>query len=153
MISINLQSNFIEIALWHGCSPANLLHIFRTYFPRNTSGWLLLSFIIVILVVQISLKQVELKILRKQKSIIDVLVSISSWDHFLGFTINLWSKEFEKWRAIRTSVGGVGGVLAWIAWVAWCIDGVLAWVACLRGWHGGRACVGGVLTWVTWLTC
>ena len=31
-------SNFIEIALWHGCSPVNLLHIFRTPFPRNTSG-------------------------------------------------------------------------------------------------------------------
>ena len=41
-ISIKLQSNFIEIALRHGCSPANLLHIFRTSFPRNTSGWLLL---------------------------------------------------------------------------------------------------------------
>ena len=34
--------NFIEITLWHGCSPVNLLHIFRTPFPRNTSGWLLL---------------------------------------------------------------------------------------------------------------
>ena len=22
--------------------------------------------------------------------------------------------EFEKWRAIRASVGGVGGVLAWV---------------------------------------
>ena len=31
-----------RIALRHGCSPANLLHIFRTSFPRNTSGWLLL---------------------------------------------------------------------------------------------------------------
>ena len=41
-ISIKLQSYFIEIALWHGCSPVNLLHIFRTPFPRNTSGWLLL---------------------------------------------------------------------------------------------------------------
>ena len=28
-----LQSNFIEIALRHGCSPVNLLHIFRTRFP------------------------------------------------------------------------------------------------------------------------
>ena len=33
--------NFIEIALRHGCSPVNLLHIFRTPFPKNTSGWLL----------------------------------------------------------------------------------------------------------------
>ena len=38
----SLQSNFIEIALRHGCSPVNLLLIFRTPFPRNTSGGLLL---------------------------------------------------------------------------------------------------------------
>ena len=42
-ISIKLQSNFFEIALRHGCSPANLLHIFRTPFPKNTSGRLLLE--------------------------------------------------------------------------------------------------------------
>ena len=40
----NLQSNFIEITLWHGCSPVNFLHIFRTPFLRNTSRWLLLAF-------------------------------------------------------------------------------------------------------------
>ena len=32
----------IEITLRHGCSLGNLLHIFRTPFTRNTSGWLLL---------------------------------------------------------------------------------------------------------------
>ena len=37
-----LQSNFIEIALWHECSPVNLLHIFRIPFPKNTSDVLLL---------------------------------------------------------------------------------------------------------------
>ena len=42
-VSIKLHSNFIEITLLHGCSPVNLLHIFRTPFPRNTSGWLLLQ--------------------------------------------------------------------------------------------------------------
>ena len=35
--SIKLLCNFIEIALRHGCSPINLLHIFRTRFPKNTS--------------------------------------------------------------------------------------------------------------------
>ena len=35
--------NFIEIALRRGCSPVNLLHIFRTPFPKNTSKWLLLK--------------------------------------------------------------------------------------------------------------
>ena len=28
---------------WHGRSPVNLLHIFRTPFPKNTSGELLLG--------------------------------------------------------------------------------------------------------------
>ena len=42
-ISIKLLCNFIEITLRHGCSPVNLLHIFRTTFSRNTSGWLLLD--------------------------------------------------------------------------------------------------------------
>ena len=37
-----LQSNFIEITLWHWCSPVNLLHIFRTLFPKHTSEWLIL---------------------------------------------------------------------------------------------------------------
>ena len=27
----------------HGRSPVNLLHIIRTLFPKNTSGWLFLS--------------------------------------------------------------------------------------------------------------
>ena len=33
---------FLKITLRHGCSPVNLLYIFRTPFSRITSGWLLL---------------------------------------------------------------------------------------------------------------
>ena len=40
--TILLQGNFIEIALRLGCSTVNLLHIFRTTFPKNTIGWQLL---------------------------------------------------------------------------------------------------------------
>ena len=40
VISMNLQ---IETTLQHRCSPVNLLHIFRTPFPKNTSGGMLLS--------------------------------------------------------------------------------------------------------------
>ena len=40
-ISIKLHGNFIEMALRHGFSPVNLLHIFRTHFLKNTSGRLL----------------------------------------------------------------------------------------------------------------
>ena len=35
VMSIKLLWNFIEIALRHGCSPLNLLHIFRTPFLRT----------------------------------------------------------------------------------------------------------------------
>ena len=43
VISIKLQSNFIGITLRQGCSPVNLLHIFRTPLLINTSRWLLLD--------------------------------------------------------------------------------------------------------------
>ena len=41
-VSIKLLCNFKEIPLRHGCSPVYLLQIFRTPFPKDTSGWLLL---------------------------------------------------------------------------------------------------------------
>ena len=43
VISMKLQSDFIEIALRHGCFPVNFLHIFRTLFYKNTSDGLHLS--------------------------------------------------------------------------------------------------------------
>ena len=46
VILIKLLCNFIEIALRHGCSLVNLLHISRTLFLTNTSGRLLLNVLI-----------------------------------------------------------------------------------------------------------
>ena len=43
-VALQLYCNFIEIALLHGYSPVNLLHIFRTTFLKDTSGRLLLYF-------------------------------------------------------------------------------------------------------------
>ena len=40
---VALLCNFVEIALRHGCFPVNLLHIFRTPFPKNFSRRLLLN--------------------------------------------------------------------------------------------------------------
>ena len=40
--SKKLQRNFIKITLSHGCFHVKLLHIFRTPFPNNTYGGLLL---------------------------------------------------------------------------------------------------------------
>ena len=37
-----VAKQLIEITLWYGCSPVNLLHIFEIPFPKNTSGRLLL---------------------------------------------------------------------------------------------------------------
>ena len=39
----NKNCNFIEITLPHGCSPVNLLHLFRAAFRKNTYGGLLLA--------------------------------------------------------------------------------------------------------------
>ena len=43
VISIKLQSNFIETTFRHGYSPVNLLHISRKRFYKNTSRGLLLT--------------------------------------------------------------------------------------------------------------
>ena len=43
--SMKLLCDFIEITLQHRCTPMNLLHIFRTPFPENTSVGLLLIII------------------------------------------------------------------------------------------------------------
>ena len=37
-----VASNFIIYILQNGCSPVNLLHMFRVPFPKKTSGGLLL---------------------------------------------------------------------------------------------------------------
>ena len=43
--NVALLCYFIEIALRHGCSPVNLLRIFKTPFLKNTSGRPLLKLI------------------------------------------------------------------------------------------------------------
>ena len=53
----------IEITLRHGYSPVHLLHIFRTPFPRNTSGWLLLQIIIYISKIENLRRQMSWKVI------------------------------------------------------------------------------------------
>ena len=43
VVSINLQSGFVEIALLLGCSHEGFSQDFRSYFSENTSGRLLLN--------------------------------------------------------------------------------------------------------------
>ena len=40
---LNYQKHSFNGALWNGCSPVNLLYIFRIPFPKNTSGRMLLN--------------------------------------------------------------------------------------------------------------
>ena len=44
-ISMKLLCNFIEITLRHGCSPLDLMHIFRTLFYKSSSSGLFLAFV------------------------------------------------------------------------------------------------------------
>ena len=44
VISIKLLCNFIKVTLRHGCSPENMLHIFRTPIYKNTYGGQLLLY-------------------------------------------------------------------------------------------------------------
>ena len=46
--AVKLLCNFIEVALRHGWSPVNLLHVFRTSFLKNTSEGLLVSLLVFI---------------------------------------------------------------------------------------------------------
>ena len=41
VIPKKMQSNFIDIALWHVSSSVNLLQVFRTYLHKSTSEALL----------------------------------------------------------------------------------------------------------------
>ena len=45
MPKCDFKLNIIEITLWYGCFPVNLLHIFRTPFLKNASGGLLLHLV------------------------------------------------------------------------------------------------------------
>ena len=76
-ISIKLLCNFIEIALRHGCSPVNLLHIFRTYSFKNISGWLLLKWLETVL---LALRMLLVKYCSKFKKV--VLFPKIGWVNF-----------------------------------------------------------------------
>ena len=43
--NFNKVASQVEIAIWHGCSPINLIHIFRTSFSKNTFEGLFSEFI------------------------------------------------------------------------------------------------------------
>ena len=94
VISRKLFCNFIEITRRYGCSPVTLLHIFRIFFTKNTSGWLLLLFEIII----------SLTIIVK---VVTFIIAQFTWlccSKWSGMIIHLWIRIFRnqvsriKWR-------------------------------------------------------
>ena len=98
LISIKLQSNFIEIALWHGWPYVNFIHIFRTplegcfhYFNK----WAIHGFFLweaFVKYVNISLNTkvppVNFKVLQLQKLWKTIRVALL-WKHFIFSCLNL----------------------------------------------------------------
>ena len=87
-ISVKFQSNFIGITLPYGCSPVNLLHIFRTSFPKNTSGRLLL---IKIFDYQVYITRVSIVL---NKELIETIYLINR-DH-LSYVLSIRIKKFIR---------------------------------------------------------
>ena len=101
LISIKLQSNFIEITLRYGFSPVNLMHIFRTSFLKNTSGWLLLYYsnskrhILSIMEKIIAFENVLLRKLHKLKEYEFRMTLLGTWNqntesakiHFINLSV------------------------------------------------------------------
>ena len=93
---VALLCNFIEIALRHGCSPVNLLHIFRTPFLRNTSKGLLLD------QPQRTLLYIKLQILRLQFFKVFSLFSPIFWNFFPQLLIKHSSRNNMNFEQMIT---------------------------------------------------
>ena len=106
VISKKLQSNFIEIIILHGCSPVNLLHIFRIPFLKSTSGRLLLLLFTEAIYV----------IFRKE-----------FWDQTIRNTLRAeifavdWSKIF-KFGGINFRDSAINSKFFGIKFCGWCLD-------------------------------
>ena len=68
--------NFIEITLCHGSSSVNLLHIFRTTFPKNTCGGIFLK--------------IQSRLVIKQKNIQSLSACKNHSINLLDSWNNLW---------------------------------------------------------------
>ena len=82
VISIKLQSKFIEMLLQCGCCPVNVQHIFWTPFPKNNSRRLLLK-----------------NIRRKLSFVCTIYLtdSSSSWTHILFIKLKIAKFQSEKY--------------------------------------------------------
>ena len=98
-ISLKLKSKFIEMASRYGCSSVNLLHIFRTHFPKNTSGWLLLILVShAVGLLSLLLKNVSEKVINKKIYLLYKIVHCVK-------SVHIWIFLWSVFSCIRTENG------------------------------------------------
>ena len=100
VISIELQGNFIEIALQHECSLVNLLYIFWTPFPKKAPGWLRLNIAITLFEKAWTWMQKSATFLL-QHCVKSIQIRRIFWSVFS----RIWT-EYEKIRTRKNSVSG-----------------------------------------------
>ena len=96
-ISIKLLCNFIEITLRHGCSPVNLLHNFRTLFPKNISGRLLLNKVSRVNVIHITITIVMLRVTTLYSGFTTVFFEI----------LNIEPQELTSWASTSATIATI----------------------------------------------
>ena len=95
--------NFIEITLWHGCSPVNLLHIFRKPFLKDTSEWLLLFLCkwikkMFFLKRNISMYMLSIVVINKQKYCLERKKWSASVKRILLYLLSyIWEKKNQRY--------------------------------------------------------
>ena len=104
VVSVKLLCNFIEITLWHGYSPANLLHIFRTSFPKNTYGGLLLEIFVMVITKSLNVSNNELQIYRFFFLVLLLVVSLSFKSLRYNFMFFLWTKARSKTKITKNDI-------------------------------------------------
>ena len=104
VISAKLLSSFIEITLLHGCSPVNLLHIFRTIFYKNTFRGLLLldvlaSFIATLLswLTSLYIKEILIVPFHLKYFLVDTL-QIFYTGNCLNFSTQIFNLKWPGWN-------------------------------------------------------
>ena len=103
VISIQLLRDLTEIALRHECSPANLLHIFRTHFSKNTSGRLFLEFIEGVLEKKKIWMNLRRSYVNRTKYFtFSLLVPLKSWNYQITMTYKFFANiNGSEWETTK----------------------------------------------------
>ena len=102
--------NANEVTPWHGCSPVNLLHIFRTPFPKYTSGRLLLGDEKVS-IANLSLMSTDNHVPGLVPSFLLNGRKTQSIDHLNRFVLFLDNLPAQETEDFKNAVAGLNGIV------------------------------------------